>query len=236
MKVLELKVHGLVSSFRRPMDHNYQKTFPLPPPTTLLGLAGAALGLSPEEMWRDGSKIRCLKSTVIADRPPGVAKDLWKIMKIEGTKIKTRSIYTRELLFFPAYTILYAGAPELLEELKEAFDDPAYSLSLGREDELIAIIKNCFVEATPTPPEFSGTFIPVDIHTIPEEKIKLILDQEGFFSLPQSVKLPVSFKINKGIREPEKELYFTFIPKGLKMFVEGLEAFQTDGRAFCFWP
>jgi CRISPR-associated protein Cas5t len=78
MKVLELKVCGPVSSFRRPMDHNYQKTFPLPPPTTLLGLAGAALGLSPEEMWKEGSKIRYLKCTALADRAPGTAKDLWK--------------------------------------------------------------------------------------------------------------------------------------------------------------
>ncbi len=235
MKVLELGVRGLVSSFRRPMDHNYQKTFPLPPPTTLLGLAGAALGLSPEEMWGDRSKIRYLKSTALADRMPGIAKDLWKIMKIKGGKIETRSIYTRELLFFPAYTVLYTGEPTLLDELKEAFDDPVYALSIGREDELIVISRNRLVEATSAHPEFSGTFIPLNMRTIPEERIKLILDREGFSPVPQTVKLPVSFKVEKGIRSPEKDLFFTFIPQGLKVFVEGLEAFQTDGRAFCFW-
>jgi len=237
MKVLELKVCGPVSSFRRPMDHNYQKTFPLPPPTTLLGLAGAALGLSPEEMWKEGSKIGYLKCTALADRAPGTAKDLWKIRKIKQGKIETSAVYTRDLIFFPAYTILYHGEVELLSELKKAFDDPVYALSLGREDELVAISENRLLEATSAHPEFSGTFIPIDIREVPEGKIKLSLCQEGFSPAPQTVKLPVSFKVDKiGTRSPERSLTFTFIPLGIKLFVEGVEAFQTDGRIFCFWP
>ena len=51
MELLALNVSAPVASFRRPLDLNYQRTLPLPPPTTLIGLAGAALGMSPWDLW-----------------------------------------------------------------------------------------------------------------------------------------------------------------------------------------
>ncbi|MGC8893235.1 MAG: CRISPR-associated protein Cas5 [candidate division WOR-3 bacterium] len=239
MQVLEIRARGPVFSFRRPMDHNYQKTFNLPPPTTLLGLAGAALGLSPDEMWESNSVIRLIKAVALSDGEVGTAKDLWKIMKVKVKKITERSIYTRELLFFARYTIYYAAAnTDLLNTLQKAFEDPVYALSLGREDELVELTSVRITEALETSPEFTGTFVPVDLHTIPNDRVHLILDQEGSFPAPQSVKLPVSFQVQRGIRKPEpgKVIVFTFIPPGLKLRVEGLDAFQCDGRAFCFWP
>jgi CRISPR-associated Cas5-like protein len=47
--IVAIQVRASVASFRRPPGHNYQRTLPMPPPTTLLGITGAALGFSEPE-------------------------------------------------------------------------------------------------------------------------------------------------------------------------------------------
>jgi len=107
MKALWLKVTAPVASFRRPLDHNYQRTLPHPPPTTLWGLAGAALGLSDYEMWSSSSPLRGIKVSVVALNKPGLARDMWTLRKIKGNKIVELSPYFRELLFYARYILLY---------------------------------------------------------------------------------------------------------------------------------
>jgi len=63
-RILLVTVRAPVASFRRPLDHNYQRTLPMPPPTTLLGIAGAALGLSDRELWAPDSPVCELKVSV----------------------------------------------------------------------------------------------------------------------------------------------------------------------------
>ena len=58
--IIAVRVRAPVASFRRPLDHNYQRTLPMPPPTTLIGIAGAALGLSDRELWAPDSPVRHL--------------------------------------------------------------------------------------------------------------------------------------------------------------------------------
>ena len=84
MNILWIKVTAPLASFRRPLDHNYQRTLPLPPPTTLLGLAGAALGLSEEELWLKPSPLRDLSVAALALQKPGIARDMWTVMKIKN--------------------------------------------------------------------------------------------------------------------------------------------------------
>lgn len=43
-----IEIRSVTASFRNPEFQNFHKSFRLPPPTTLIGLAGAALGLSPK--------------------------------------------------------------------------------------------------------------------------------------------------------------------------------------------
>jgi CRISPR-associated Cas5-like protein len=114
-RILLVTVRAPVASFRRPLDHNYQRTLPMPPPTTLLGIAGAALGLSDRELWAPDSPVRELKVSVWMEewkqeepnRTPGRARDMRTVLKIKSGKIAERSPYFRELLFFVRYTLIF---------------------------------------------------------------------------------------------------------------------------------
>lgn len=108
-RILVVMVRAPVVSFRRPMDHNYQRTLPMPPPTTLLGIAGAALGLSDRELWAQDSPMRDLRVSVWIEGETGRAYDMWTVLKIKGGRIAERSPYFRELLFSPITPSSMAG-------------------------------------------------------------------------------------------------------------------------------
>jgi CRISPR-associated Cas5-like protein len=50
MRFIRIKAKGCLNSFRQPDFHTYHKTFPLPLKTTVGGMIGGALGISPEEV------------------------------------------------------------------------------------------------------------------------------------------------------------------------------------------
>jgi len=210
IEVLVVEVKGLSCSFRPPLDHNYQRTLPFPPPTTILGLAGAALGLSEAELWDPKGFLRGLRVSVLTKSEPGWAKDTWTLMKIAGRKIKIeRSPYLRELLFFPTYTLVFGSDPELLRDLREALLDPCYALSLGREDELIVVTATELVEVHPGEPFFSGTVLPLDIAKT-EARVRGL--PAGRTKPPLTARLPLAFTVKGGIRHPTRTKEFTFIP------------------------
>jgi CRISPR-associated protein Cas5t len=99
--IVAVRVCATVASFRRPLDHNYQRTLPMPPPTTLLGIAGAALGLSDRDLWSPKSLLSNLKVSVWIEEEPGRARDMWTVLKIKSGKIAERSPYFREFALFP---------------------------------------------------------------------------------------------------------------------------------------
>ena len=57
MKNFVVEIKSQTASFRDPNFQNFHKTLDLPPPTTIIGLSGAALGLSPlqsQDFFEDG--------------------------------------------------------------------------------------------------------------------------------------------------------------------------------------
>jgi len=229
MELLALTVSAPVASFRRPLDLNYQRTLPLPPPMTLIGLAGAALGLLDRDLWDPTGPLQELKvSALIQPSPytggaPGTARDMWTVLKIKSNKIAERSPYFRELLFYPRYTLLFGGSRNLLEDLARAFQDPAYPLSLGREDELLWVEE--LPEVLPlTPaesPRFSGTAVPGDIRKL-ETRITL---REGTRIEPPMVEtVPLTFVVDrKGVRAPVRRMPLTFLPFSLSLEIQGIQ-------------
>lgn len=229
--VLIVRVRAPVASFRRPLDHNYQRTLPMPPPTTLLGIAGAAVGLSDRELWDLNSPWRDLKVSVWMDEEPGRARDMWTVLKIKSGKIAERSPYFRELLFFVRYTLFYGGPEKLLGQLKAAFQDPAYPLSLGREDELLLVEEIRLDMAIAGTPCFKGTTLPADIRT--HSGIRPILKPGTYFEPAVVETLPLRFRVDaKGIRHPDAPVPLSFLPPGLELEVPGMPAFQWKGRNF----
>ena len=228
-QVLLVAVRAPVASFRRPLDHNYQRTLPMPPPTTLLGIAGAALGLSDRELWAEGSPLRQARVSVWMDDEPGRARDMWTLVKIKGNRME-RSPYMRELLFFTHYTLLYGGEGRLLRQLERAFQDPAYPLSLGREDELLLVEEISLEAASDGEPRFRGTVVPGDIRKM---RIHPVLQPDIRFEPPLVENLPLGFVVDaKGIRHPERPATLSFLPLELEIEAPQIPALHCRGRNF----
>jgi len=85
--ILSVQVRARVDSFRRPLDHNYQRTFPMPPPTTLIGIAAAALELSNRQSRASERYSRRLKVSVLTDNEARSARQMWTVLKIKGKNI-----------------------------------------------------------------------------------------------------------------------------------------------------
>lgn len=231
--VLIVQVRAPVASFRRPLDHNYQRTLPMPPPTTLVGIAGAALGLSDRELWAPGSPLHRLKVSVWMEEEPGRARDMWTVLKIKNARIEARSPYFRELLFFTCCTLLYSGDEALLQELERAFRDPAYPLSLGREDELMLVEDVLLTEAQSGEPRFRGTIVPGDIRRMPD--LRPILHAGAVFEPPMVETLPLTFSVDtRGIRHPERPTLLSFLPLGVELEVPRITALRWNERNFAW--
>lgn len=235
-RILIVQVRAPVASFRRPLDHNFQRTLPMPPPTALLGIAGAALGLSDRELWAEDSSLHPLRRTkvaVLTEAEPGHARDLWTVLKIKGNKIAERSPYFRELLFFVRYTLLYGDDEAVLRKLAQAFHDPAYPLSLGREDELLLVENIALENASVGEPRFRGTMIPGDIRKMQTRLPDL---RPGIrFEPPVVETLPLRFRVDaRGLRHPEHSIPMSFLPVELEVKVEVplLPALRCQGRNF----
>ena len=228
-RVLCVKVSAPVVSFRRPLDHNYQRTLPMPPPTTMLGLAAAALGLSDWQLWGERSPLQGLKVAVWTDEEPGHAQDMWTLLKIKGGSL-TRSPYFRELLFRARYTLVYGGDKNILTELETAFCEPAFALSLGREDELVNIAQVGFCEATCGGSLLRGTVIRGDLRRL---GARPVLQPGARISPPVVERLPLRFTIDRsGIRHPQDYTLLTFLPLSLEAEVSSLPTLQCGGRNF----
>lgn len=228
-RILCVTVKAPVASFRRPLDHNYQRTLPMPPPTTLLGIAGAALGLSDQKLWAHDSPLRNAKVSVLMNVAPGYARDMWTLLKIKGNKM-VRSPYMRELLFSTSYTLIYSGNEVLLKQLEQAFKDPVYALSLGREDELLAI-EDVAIEAMNTGESyFRGTVLPGDIRQM---QIRPMLKSGICFEPPLVETLPLGFEVDKKrLRQPKNSVTLSFLPLELEIEIPDLPAYQCQGRNF----
>lgn len=132
---LSLELRSNIASFRNPDFQNFHKSFILPPPTTLIGLAGAALGFNPLES-QNFFDDHCIYAGVSGGFK-GKSTDLWKYRDAQG-----RSIIRRELLFFNHYSVVYASeSEEIAKKIEDAFINPVYALSLGPSDSLVHVKK-----------------------------------------------------------------------------------------------
>jgi len=154
-RMLLCRFRGIFNSFRDPTYTVYHRTLPFPPKTTVCGMFGAALGLSPEEVnsqLLEGDPPG-LEVAIIVDQVNGKAKDLWKIKKVAigekktedvvriGDKYYYGAVIVREMHFASQFTIYVRSEDaSLLERLYCALRNPIWALSLGRDDELVRVL------------------------------------------------------------------------------------------------
>lgn len=134
MKYCIVEIRTQTATFRNPEFQNFHKTLPLPPPTTMVGIAGAAMGLSP-----GSSQLFFEKSDFVMGsycKNQGTATDLWKY-----NDFSERSIVLKEILFQNHILLVY-GSEDLLkiEALMKSFSNPVYSLTMGSSDSLAKVV------------------------------------------------------------------------------------------------
>lgn len=146
MKNFVVEIQSQTASFRNPDFQNFHKSLELPPPTTIIGLAGAALGLPPlqaQEFFEEGKfKIG------IYGIFEGKCNDTWKYDRRHserGLRYNPEldgSVIQKEFLIQNTFLIAFSAVvQEKLEELYTAFESPVYALTMGNSDSL-AFVKS----------------------------------------------------------------------------------------------
>lgn len=147
MKICIVEIFTQTATFRNPEFQTFHKSLYLPPPTSIIGLAGAALGLSPkrsQDFFNDDFKFG------VYGRSEGIAKDLWKYRYDKAEKNITQyttSIIKKEFLFNNFFLIAFNSTNiDKLNKLENAFKNPYYSLTFGNSDSLVLIKKILILE------------------------------------------------------------------------------------------
>jgi CRISPR-associated protein Cas5t len=192
-----LDVEGDFNSFRIGQSLQYQRTYLFPPKPTIIGLAGAALGLADNELERLYTDI--LVGTIL-NQYQGLARDLWGITKFKtvGTE---HAVVVREMLHRPYYSIYFAPSKTALslKELQAAFADPVYPLSLGRSDELVVVKSLRITDLATAKPGacYRNTVLPFDYRKRGYILKKVTEMKHGVLELPQVITIPEVYSYDK---------------------------------------
>lgn len=227
MKFLRIQCSGWLNSFRQPDFHTYHKTLPLPSKTTIAGMIGSALGLPPEIVNNEWLANDRFKMGIVGNNN-GKANDLWQIRKYEEKQIKAyekgteatpykTAVIVRELLYESKFTLYLTFIDdEDFDLVMKGVQNPAWALSLGREDELIKLKSIGTIELEEKENlTYSNTVIPSDLSLIDYD---INMDNlENYSNLlseaPKVIKLPTSFTYNPdtGSREANASQTFSFV-------------------------
>lgn len=149
MLAIGVEIVSQTASFRNPEFQNFHKTLDFPPPTTITGLTGAALGLSPK-MAQEFVEEAHLKLG-IASYNRGKTTDTWKYNRRTTQMhlydpLLDGSVIQREILFFNNYLLCFCSENEtFIDQLIDGFTNPTFALTMGNSDALAKvkrIIKN----------------------------------------------------------------------------------------------
>ncbi len=225
MYYIKISTFAPTTSFRIPETHTFQQTLPLPPPTTLIGLLGAALGLSFEQAmhYKKKNKIRF----GITGKSEGKYKDLWKYRKIKQGQILSAVLLREYLYNFQMELYITADDLSIMKEVKTSFQNPYYALTLGSSDDLLKIIKVGDIKETEETfiSNFRDTILPGDYSAnyIANYKIEEIPLLQEIYA-PQVHLLPTDFDFDGEKRHIRKREPFTIvnIPIKLKEPIQGL--------------
>ncbi len=227
-----VKGFAVTASFRVPESHTFQQTLPLPPPTTLTGLMGAAIGLD----FEDAMSFRQQKSIFfgVIGSHKGEMKDLWKYNKIKSEE-SLKDVLIREYLTDFSLTVAIASKDQTdITEVRNCFCNPKYALTLGNSDDLFKIkhigaVVDSEEEQDST---FENTMLAGD----------QALDYKPNFDLkntpityrvmaPQVFLLPTAFNFKGGERRVRERKLFTFVGSPIKV-KNPLPVYKVENTAF----
>ena len=218
------------ASFRDPGSQLYHSCLPLPPFSTLAGIAGAALGMSFESIidyFRDQHIFAGVKGF-----SRGRGRDLWNYAKITSNSIVGKDILNREFLAYLEGKIFYASPNvEVINKMHHAFKSPIFCLTLGNSDDLFvnhSISPVIEVGLTETS-AIQNCMIPADISGLYEfdwASIK-IAPLNVQLKAPQVFNLPVDYEFKGLVRKGCQYQVFTYVPENIK-FKKTIEVYSFD--------
>lgn len=229
MKYLTVHLRTQSSTFRHPDFQNYHKSFALPPPTTMMGIAGAALGFSPLETQNFFFDNSCRLG--VYGKTEGLSKDLWKYSKqawkyspdahFSDKSNKLTSIIQREILFDNEFVLVYQFDDEKrVNQLKSAFENPVFALTLGNSDSLAKVLEVTISEELENGDTFSNCLFDGDF----VEKVYERSSENSLFSIyvssdPIAYDLPVAFQYESlyGRRQISRRKKYSFIGMEVKL-------------------
>ncbi|EQB71554.1 MAG: hypothetical protein AMDU1_APLC00023G0001, partial [Thermoplasmatales archaeon A-plasma] len=166
---LRIKCYGVTNGFRTPLSHSIHDTLPLPTPTNLIGLIGSAMGIGRKEIQDYYYKFR----VAVVGTHAATYQDLTHIIKFKsGGQIKEPlSLLSRENLYDNHYTIwIIPSSEDMFTSVSDAFKNPKFALSLGRDDELLRIDQVSKVSLwTPKDVVISNTVVPFKLNPKEDE-------------------------------------------------------------------
>ncbi|MGI6434879.1 MAG: CRISPR-associated protein Cas5 [Syntrophomonadaceae bacterium] len=208
------------ASFRDPGSQMYHSCLPLPPFSTLVGIAGAALGMSFE------CTINHFRHQHIFAGVKGVSGghgiDLWNYAKITNNSVVGKDILNREFMAYLEGEIFYASPnSEVINELHNGFQSPVFCLTLGSSDDLFVkddispvidvgstkthVLQNCMI-----PADISGLY-EFDWSSIKESPLTIQL------RAPQVFFLPVDYEFRGLVRKGSKYQVFSYVPGNIRL-------------------
>lgn len=233
MKNFVVEIQSQTASFRNPNFQNFHKSLELPPPTTIIGLTGAALGIPPlqaQEFFEEGELKIGIYGTF-----EGKCNDTWKYDRRHskrGLRYDPEldgSVIQKEFLIQSTFLIAFSSDNEnSIEELFSAFKSPVYALTMGNSDSLafvrsilsdVEVLKNdelqhCIIQGD----------IVDEVMRLAPEKMEFSIYQSS--SEPITYDLPIRFdyESNYGKRAVSSISTFSLIREKMKLNfeVEGL--------------
>jgi len=221
-------VEGIANtaSFRIPESHTFQQSLPLPPITTLVGLVGAALGLSFESAMRFREE-KGLRLGVIG-KHKGQFRDLWKYHKIKTNEIISDVLLREYLSDFRMEMAIGSDDTEVTARVREGFLNPYYALTAGNSDDLLKICMVGQIEFLKDSlySEFQNTVLPGDHTGVYEPILNLKeIPITETIRAPQVFLLPTAFTFIGHERRVSQKEHFTFVGSPIRLN-EPIPAFQ----------
>lgn len=227
MKNFVIEVKCQTASFRNPNFQNFHKSLELPPPTTIIGLAGAALGYTPlqaQDFFNDSNF-----EIGIGGFYGGKCLDTWKYNKgirdmrfydpgIDG------SIIQKEYLINASFLIAFDSEnEEAVRHLRAAFGNPVYALTMGNSDSLAHIknieenvnhtqldeVENCYMQ---------GNVVDQVIHVAKKSELEFSIYANE--NLTYNLPLRFEYENDYGRRTTSKIETYSFIGKKMKLNYE----------------
>jgi CRISPR-associated protein Cas5t len=222
MQYCIIEIRTQTATFRNPEFQNFHKSLLLPPPSTLIGLAGSALGLSPkasQDYFEEDSFWMGVYGT-----SKGQTKDLWKYRTLSNEEGKESSIVMKEILYDNYFVFVYGSDNEVkIKAIEEAFLNPVYALSLGNNDSIAKVINTNIISQTTTSKKIEHCLVDGDIvGDVLANAAKNMEFSIYASSEPITFDLPTSFAYESdyGIRRVIARQQLSFVGKQMKLNVD----------------